>query len=64
MAESTNTQLKNEIEAGHAGAHAAPAGHSTMEERGRGGILFLLILTVVTVIGFAGLLYRVFSTGG
>jgi hypothetical protein len=56
MAESTKSQPKNEIEAGHV--------HAAMEERGRGGILFLLILTVVTILGFAGLLYRVFSTGG
>jgi hypothetical protein len=58
MAESTHTQPKNEIEAGHASPHPASA------DGKRGGILFLLILTVVTILGFAGLLYRVFSTGG
>ena len=62
MPESANTQPKNEI-MGHGSAHSAPAGHAA-EEKGRGGILFLLILTVVTILGFAGLLYRVFSTGG
>jgi len=59
MPESTGVQPKNDLEAGHTTAH--PLDDPAAAAARRRGILFLLILTVVAILGFAGFLYRVFS---
>jgi hypothetical protein len=61
MPESTTTHSKSEFETGHTTAYPHPLDDPAVEAGRRRGILFLLILTAVTILLIAGFLYRVFS---
>jgi hypothetical protein len=61
MLESTGAQPKSELEAGHIAAYAHPLDDPAAAKGRSQGILFLVILAIVAILGFAGFLYRVFS---
>jgi hypothetical protein len=57
MLESTGAQPKSD----HITAYAHPLDDPAAAKGRRQGILFLVIMAIVAILGFAGFLYRVFS---
>jgi hypothetical protein len=61
MPDPTSAQTKGDVDTGHANAHADPFDDPAAQEGRRRGILFLVILTVATILVFTGFMLRVFS---